>query len=89
MISKKYFCTKCNSDNIVKNGTTKKGKQKFKCNDCGSYGTLDASAKYTEDRKEEIMRAYEERQSMRGIERTFGVARQTLSKWLKKRPNNA
>ena len=35
---------------------------------------------------EEILRAYHERSSLRGLERTFGVARQTVSKWLKKSP---
>ncbi|MCB2262514.1 MAG: hypothetical protein LGR52_06180 [Candidatus Thiosymbion ectosymbiont of Robbea hypermnestra] len=44
---------------------------------------------YTEEDKEIIMRAYQERSSMRGIERTFGVCRQTLSAWLKKRPNSS
>ncbi len=81
-------CTRCDSINLVKNGLTKKGKQKFHCKDCGAYGTIDPEVKYTPERKEEIMRAYHERSSMRGIERTFGVARQTLSKWLKKKPTN-
>ncbi|CAD7852093.1 MAG: hypothetical protein, partial [Olavius algarvensis Gamma 1 endosymbiont] len=31
-----------------------------------------------------IIKAYQERSSMRGIERTHGVCRQTLSAWLKK-----
>jgi transposase-like protein len=30
------------------------------------------------------LRAYEERSSLRGINRTFGVARNTVSKWIKK-----
>ena len=38
----------------------------------------------TESRKEEILSAYEERSSLRGLERTFGVARSTVSHWLKK-----
>lgn len=45
--------------------------------------------KYTPERKEEIMRAYHERSSLRGIERTFGVARQTVAKWLKKSESTA
>jgi IS1 family transposase len=43
---------------------------------------------YTDERKEEIIRAYQERPSMRGIERIFDVCRQTLSKWLKKKVEN-
>ena len=37
---------------------------------------------YSEERKAEILRAYHERSSLRGLERTFGVARQTVSAWL-------
>ena len=85
-----YECTSCSSLNIVKNGRTKKGKQKFCCNSCGAYGTLNPEVKYPPERKEEILRAYHERSSLRGLERTFGVARQTVAKWLKKsRPTAA
>ena len=39
--------------------------------------------KVNKNSKEEILRAYQERSSLRGLERTFGVSRQTVSKWLK------
>ena len=42
----------------------------------------------TEPRKEEILSAYEERSSLRGLERTFSVARSTVSRWLKKNEEN-
>ncbi|MCP4423882.1 MAG: hypothetical protein GY803_05265 [Chloroflexi bacterium] len=41
------------------------------------------SVQYTPEQKAEILRAYYERSSFRGIARTFGVARQTVAKWLK------
>ena len=44
---------------------------------------------YSEERKEEIIRAYQERSSMRGVSRTFGISRTTLGKWLKKSRDNA
>jgi transposase-like protein len=78
-------CPNCGRDNLVRNGTDYKGDQKFRCNDCGAYGTLDATARYTPERKAEILRAYQERSSMRGIRRTFGVARKTLARWLKQK----
>ena len=34
--------------------------------------------------REEILRAYEERSSLRGLERTFGVSRTTVITWIKK-----
>ena len=33
--------------------------------------------------KEELLRAYEERSSLRGLERTFGVSRNTVIAWKK------
>lgn len=55
------------------------------CKDCGASGVLHPKVAYTEEEKEVIIKAYQERSSMRGIERTFGVSRQTLSVWLKKK----
>ena len=78
-------CPNCGRDNLVRNGTDYKGDQKFRGHDCGAYGTLDATARYTPERKAEILRAYQERSSMRGIRRTFGVARKTLARWLKQK----
>ena len=44
---------------------------------------------YTEERREEIIRAYQERSSLRGLTRTFGVARNTVKDWLKKKQQNS
>ncbi len=77
-------CPHCGSEELVSNGhDVKNGKQKYHCKSCSKYGTLDAAPRYSEERKEEILKAYFERPSMRGVARTFGVARQTLSGWLK------
>jgi hypothetical protein len=35
------------------------------------------------------LRAYEERSSLRGLERTFGVPRHSVIGWLKKSPGDA
>ncbi len=82
---KVYKCTKCNSEHIVKNSHSENGKQKFHCKDCGTWGVLNPSGRYSEEEREQIIRAYYERSSMRGIERIFGVSRHTLSSWLKKK----
>ena len=79
-----FECTRCGSLDIVKNGRTPKGKQKFHCHICGAYGILEPEVKYSPKRQEEILQAYHERSSLRGLERTFGVTRQTVAKWLKK-----
>ncbi len=92
MIQITKTCPHCGSSDLVSNGHNQKnGKQKYHCKSCDKYGTLDAALRYSEERKEEILKAYFERPSMRGIERVFGVARQTVSTWLKqaaeKQPN--
>ena len=48
--------------------------------------SLDKKSKEkTEAEKEQILAAYEERSSLRGLERVFGVSRKTVSAWLKKK----
>ncbi|MDD5275352.1 MAG: hypothetical protein PHR16_04650 [Methylovulum sp.] len=86
MITETLTCTRCGSSKLTRNGKTKTSKQKFHCQACGCYGTLAPDYGYSEGRKAEILRAYHERSSLRGLERTFGVARQTVAAWLKKSP---
>ena len=45
--------------------------------------SLNPSVTYPAGRQAEILKAYHERSSLRGLERTFGVARQTVAKWLR------
>ena len=80
-----HKCTNCGSENIVKNGTTVKGQQKFYCKDCKSYRTLNPIVKYTQEKKDEILKAYEERASLRGVHRIFGVSVTSLLDWVKKK----
>jgi len=40
---------------------------------------------YNNEEREMILRAYEERSSLRGLTRTFGVARNTVSGWLREK----
>jgi transposase-like protein len=85
MVTEEIRCYHCESENLVKNGIAPNGKQKFRCRDCGKQSRKQPSLNgYPEARKEEIMRAYEERSSLRGLSRTFGVSRNTVSRWLKK-----
>ena len=81
---KTYHCSQCGSEDIVKNGADYKGDQKYYCHHCHACGTLEPQGHSTEEQKEMALRAYQERVSMRGITRIFGIARQTLTQWLKK-----
>ena len=78
-------CPKCNSEDICRNGHDYKGAQKYHCHRCKSYGTLNARQGYREEEKELIVRTYQERASMRGVERIFGTARQTLARWIREK----
>ena len=44
---------------------------------------------YTPEQREQILRAYQERSSLRGLTRTFGVARNTVTVWLKEKKANS
>jgi transposase-like protein len=77
-------CYHCGSENLKKNGKAPNGKQRYHCKACNRASLEAPDYGYSEERKEEILRAYQERSSMRGVSRTFGVARNTLASWLKK-----
>jgi insertion element IS1 protein InsB len=83
--TKTHSCRKCGSDHLVRNGKTKAGKQKFLCRACGAAGTLELTPPYTDEQKELILAAYQERASLRGIQRLFGTAPETVLGWLKKK----
>ena len=84
-MAKKEVCTSCNSNNIVMNGLTSGNRQKFHCKECGCYRTLKTTQHYTKERKEEILRSYKERSSLRGTRRVYGVAVSTVLRWLEKK----
>ena len=75
---------------LVKNGKTPNGKQRYVCRACGRNSRPEpGSNAYEETRKDEILRAYQERTSLRGLTRIFGVSRQTVTDWLKKSAGSA
>ena len=78
-------CKVCYSTNIVMNGFTSAGKQKYHCKNCGCYRTLNTKQYYSDERKAEILKAYKERSSLRGIHRIYGVSVPTIISWLKKK----
>jgi len=87
MITMLITCRHCGSPDLTKYGSAPNGKQKYRCRTCGRQSRENpGSAAYAPERKEEILRAYQERSSLRGLERTFGVARSTVISWLTKKP---
>ena len=81
-----HSCGKCGSQDIVLNGHNRYGNQQYLCNDCGTCRVLKPRERaYSPERQEEILRLYQERSSMRGVERATGVSRHTLASWIKKK----
>ncbi len=78
-----YTCRSCGSANIIKNGTNKCGNPQYHCKDCGVYRVLKPEQQHSERTREQVLRASQERVSLRGIERVFGVCRQTVAKWVR------
>ena len=82
-------CPYCESDDMVRNGRAPNGKQKYLCKACKRQTRENpASHGYSEKERERILKAYQERSSLRGLKRTFGVERNTVTKWIKKKQKN-
>ncbi len=89
MVTLILTCIYCQSDQLVRNGHAPNGKQKYRCRACGRQSRENPSSHaYPETRREEILRVYEERSSLRGLVRTFRVSRTTVTSWLKKKLPN-
>ncbi len=85
MINVTLECRHCQSQNLIRYGLAANGKQRFLCHDCGQRSRENPQPNgYTAEQREMILRAYDERSSLRGLERTFGVSRKSVSVWLKK-----
>jgi transposase-like protein len=79
-------CQHCGSKDLVRDGHAPNGKQKYRCKSCSKRSRDNPAPNgYTEERREEIIKSYQERSSLRGLTRTFGVARNTVKDWLKKK----
>ena len=85
MVTYILHCAHCDSTNLIRFGYQRNGKQRFYCQDCQRCCTQNpGSAAHDPAFKARVLAAYQERSSMRGICRIFGISRNTLAKWLKK-----
>ena len=79
-------CPDCDSPNVIRHGRTPQATQRFRCRSCGRAFINPAEQRgYCQAFKEQVLAAYQERASMRGISRVFGISRNTLTKWLKEK----
>ncbi len=77
-----YTCSRCGSPRIVRNGRNKCGSPQYHCKDCGAHRVLKPKQKHPPRTRKQVLKAYRERMSLRGVERVFEVCRQTVMKWL-------
>ena len=78
-----HTCRRCGSERIRKNGHAINGAPRAKCLECERTFILKpVGPRYDEKFKEQVLAAYQDRMSTRGIRRTFGVCYKTLLRWL-------
>ena len=78
-----HACPHCGSERLQKNGHTVRGAQRARCLECRRTFTLSPKGpRYSEQVRAQVLVAYQDRMSTRGIRRTFGVCYQTLMKWV-------
>ncbi len=87
MLSETISCRHCGGTRLLNNGHAPNGKLRYFCQGCKRYGRQDASLggrTHPEEFRAQVLAAYQERASMRGVCRVFGISRNTLAAWLKK-----
>lgn len=78
-----HVCARCGSEQIRKNGHAENGDQRAKCLACGRTFVLQPKgAGYEGKFKAQVVAAYQDRMSIRGITRTFGVCYKTVLRWV-------
>jgi transposase-like protein len=79
-------CRYCGqSQKLVRHGRTSSGNPRYRCLACNkTFCQNPGTAAHPAALKEQVLAAYQERCSMRGIARIFGISRNTLARWVKK-----
>ena len=78
-----HACQHCGSERLRKNGHAENGDQRAKCLACGRTFVLEPQgARFDEKFKGQVVAAYQDRMSIRGITRTFGVCYKTVIRWV-------
>ena len=78
-----HSCRCCGSERLRKSGHANNGAQRAKCLECGRTFILEPKGpRYDRKFKDQVLAAYQDRMSPRGIQRTFGVCYQTLMVWV-------
>jgi transposase-like protein len=71
-------CVHCQSESVKRNGRLASGYQRFLCKDCRATFSDAPLREPPAELKEQVLAAYQERMSMRGIARVYKISRNTL-----------
>ena len=78
-----HGCPHCGSERLQKNGHTQRRAQRARCVDCQRTFTLvPKGPRHGQKFKDQVLGAYQDRMSIRGLHRTFGVCYTTVMRWL-------
>jgi len=82
-------CPACQSEiGQMKYGKNRSGTQRYKCSKCGSTYTLNPkSHAYSEEIREQAIKTYYSGVSGRGVGSLFGMGKENVYRWIKKRSN--
>jgi len=75
-------CAQCQSRSYCKNGTTK-GKQRYRCHDCGYNFTNTHGRGHSPDKRLAALQLYKEGVGFSGVGRILGVSDVTVMNWVK------
>ena len=84
MVTHILRCPRCGSTDVIRHGKAPNGKQRYRCHACTyTFREHPKPKGYSAAQKQQILAAYRERMSLRGLTRVFGVSRSTVSTWLR------
>ena len=82
-------CPKCDSQNIIKNGSTHNGKSKFMCNDCGRQFIENPTKKIISQETWDLVdKLLLEKIPIAGISRVTGISEPWLQKYINDKYEN-
>ena len=77
-------CVYCKSENVVKNGKSNQGKQRYLCKECGRIFVENPERKhYPEDLKKIAIRLYTDGVEIAVIARSLEVPYETVRSWIR------
>ncbi len=74
MITETLFCPRCGSTRVIRHGKDANDVQRYRCRACAyTFRENPQPNGYPEEQKAQILAAYQERASLRGLRRIFGA----------------